>query len=171
MALYDIVIHSGRVIDGTGNPWFYGDIAVKDGRIVQVGKIDPSSGNRAIRHLLRAAMDRHRDPPVRQNRYPRAPTRAVGRTMTCLRRRRRRTGACRMSVLWFHYRTHPCLRARPGGRTVVCGPVRTGETLGLVCRFRHLWMIPIVTSSTVNASALPIVPQSICQRLRVRIRP
>ncbi|MEE9549665.1 MAG: D-aminoacylase [Candidatus Binatia bacterium] len=48
MALYDIVIHGGRLIDGTGNPWFYGDVAVKEGRIVQVGKIDPSSGQRAI---------------------------------------------------------------------------------------------------------------------------
>jgi len=48
MANFDIVIHGGRVIDGTGNPWFYGDIAVKDGRIAQIGKIDPSSGHRAI---------------------------------------------------------------------------------------------------------------------------
>jgi len=48
MANFDIVIHGGRVIDGTGNPWFYGDIAVKDGRIAQIGKIDPPSGHRAI---------------------------------------------------------------------------------------------------------------------------
>ncbi len=48
MTLYDIVIHGGRVIDGTGNPWFYGDIAVKEGRIAQIGKIEPSSGHRAI---------------------------------------------------------------------------------------------------------------------------
>lgn len=48
MAPYDIVIHGGRLIDGTGNPWFYGDIAVKDGRIATIGKITPSSGSRAI---------------------------------------------------------------------------------------------------------------------------
>ncbi|MBI4490279.1 MAG: D-aminoacylase [Deltaproteobacteria bacterium] len=48
MALYDIVIHGGRIIDGTGNPWFYGDIAVKDGKIASVGKINPASGGRAI---------------------------------------------------------------------------------------------------------------------------
>lgn len=48
MAIYDMVIHGGRIIDGTGNPWFYGDVAVKGGRIVQMGKIDPSSGQRAI---------------------------------------------------------------------------------------------------------------------------
>ena len=48
MAIYDLVIHGGRIIDGTGNPWFYGDVAVNGGRIVQMGKIDPSSGQRAI---------------------------------------------------------------------------------------------------------------------------
>jgi len=48
MALYDIVIHSGRVIDGTGNPWFSADVAVKNGKIAAVGKIDPTSGQRAI---------------------------------------------------------------------------------------------------------------------------
>jgi len=48
MALYDIVIHSGRLIDGTGNPWFYGDLGVKDGRIAAIGKINAASGARAI---------------------------------------------------------------------------------------------------------------------------
>src|SRR5207253_843959 len=28
MAQFDIVIHGGRLIDGTGNPWFYGDLAI-----------------------------------------------------------------------------------------------------------------------------------------------
>src|SRR5438128_1945497 len=35
---YDILITNGRIIDGTGNSWFYGDVAIKDGRIVGVGK-------------------------------------------------------------------------------------------------------------------------------------
>ena len=33
---YDMVIENGRVVDGSGNPWFYGDVAVKDGRIARV---------------------------------------------------------------------------------------------------------------------------------------
>src|SRR5262249_10338806 len=33
MAEFDIVIHGGRLIDGTGNPWFYGDLAIKGGKI------------------------------------------------------------------------------------------------------------------------------------------
>lgn len=35
----DILIKNGKIIDGTGNSWFYGDIAVKDGKIIAVGKL------------------------------------------------------------------------------------------------------------------------------------
>jgi N-acyl-D-amino-acid deacylase len=47
-ATYDVVIANGRVIDGTGNPWFYGDVAIKGGKIVKIGKIDSKSGKRVI---------------------------------------------------------------------------------------------------------------------------
>ena len=33
---YDLVIENGRIVDGTGNAWFYGDLAVKDGRIARI---------------------------------------------------------------------------------------------------------------------------------------
>jgi N-acyl-D-amino-acid deacylase len=36
---YDLVIRAGRVLDGTGNPWFPADVAVKDGRIVAMGHL------------------------------------------------------------------------------------------------------------------------------------
>lgn len=35
----DLLIRNGKIIDGTGNSWFYGDIAVKDGKILAVGKL------------------------------------------------------------------------------------------------------------------------------------
>ena len=35
----DILIRNGRIIDGTGNSWFYGDVAVKAGKILAVGKL------------------------------------------------------------------------------------------------------------------------------------
>jgi N-acyl-D-aspartate/D-glutamate deacylase len=47
-AQYDLVIHGGRVVDGTGAPWYWGDLAVSGGRIAAIGRIDPRSGRRAI---------------------------------------------------------------------------------------------------------------------------
>ncbi|OON69651.1 N-acyl-D-amino-acid deacylase family protein [Hymenobacter sp. CRA2] len=35
----DVLIRNGRVLDGTGNSWFYGDVAVRAGRILAVGRL------------------------------------------------------------------------------------------------------------------------------------
>lgn len=37
---FDLVIRGGRVVDGTGNPAFFADVAVDDGRIAAVGKLN-----------------------------------------------------------------------------------------------------------------------------------
>ena len=42
--VYDLVIRNGRVIDGSGNPWFLADVAVKDGRIVAVARVLKDKG-------------------------------------------------------------------------------------------------------------------------------
>jgi N-acyl-D-amino-acid deacylase len=34
----DILITNGKIIDGTGNNWYYGNIAVKDGKIFKIGR-------------------------------------------------------------------------------------------------------------------------------------
>ena len=39
-ARYDFVVANGTVVDGTGNPWYRADVAVRDGHIVAVGRID-----------------------------------------------------------------------------------------------------------------------------------
>jgi N-acyl-D-amino-acid deacylase len=39
---YDLVIVNGRIVDGSGNPWFYGDVAIRGDRIIKVGHIGPS---------------------------------------------------------------------------------------------------------------------------------
>lgn len=36
---YDLVIRNGHIIDGTGSPWYSGDIAVQGGRIVAIGQV------------------------------------------------------------------------------------------------------------------------------------
>lgn len=44
---FDLVLRNGRIVDGTGNPWFVGDIAVRGDRIVAVGRI-AQKGTREI---------------------------------------------------------------------------------------------------------------------------
>ena len=47
-AIYDVVIANGRIVDGSGNPWFYGNVAMENGRIVRIGKFDSTLGKRVI---------------------------------------------------------------------------------------------------------------------------
>ncbi|MGY8730670.1 MAG: amidohydrolase family protein, partial [Pirellulales bacterium] len=44
----DLLIRNGRIVDGSGNPWFYADIAIKDGRITDIGKTLPYVGTLEI---------------------------------------------------------------------------------------------------------------------------
>jgi N-acyl-D-amino-acid deacylase len=41
---YDLLIKNGRIVDGSGGPSFRGDIAVKDGKIVEIGKLSGPAG-------------------------------------------------------------------------------------------------------------------------------
>lgn len=45
--MLDLVLRNGKVIDGSGNPWFYADVGVRNGRIVDVGKV-PEAGAREV---------------------------------------------------------------------------------------------------------------------------
>ncbi|HZI30406.1 MAG TPA: D-aminoacylase [Gemmatimonadaceae bacterium] len=45
---YDLIIRNGRVLDGTGNPWFPADIGVRGGRIVTVGALAGATATRTI---------------------------------------------------------------------------------------------------------------------------
>ncbi len=36
---FDVIIRHGRVVDGTGNPAFFADVAVREGKIVRLGRI------------------------------------------------------------------------------------------------------------------------------------
>jgi len=41
---YDLIIRNGRIVDGTGAPWFRGDLAISGDRIAAVGVV-PDAGN------------------------------------------------------------------------------------------------------------------------------
>src|SRR5499427_3457082 len=45
---YDVLIRNGRIIDGTGNPWVSGDIAIRGERIVAIGHITGATAKRVI---------------------------------------------------------------------------------------------------------------------------
>ena len=45
---FDVIIHGGRIVDGTGNPWFAGDVAIRGDRIVRVGTFQERSARRVI---------------------------------------------------------------------------------------------------------------------------
>jgi N-acyl-D-amino-acid deacylase len=45
---YDLVIRNGHIIDGTGSPWYAGDIAIRGGRIAALRKLDGASAKRTI---------------------------------------------------------------------------------------------------------------------------
>jgi len=36
---YDLIIRNGHIIDGTGSPWYSGDLGVRDGRIAAIGSL------------------------------------------------------------------------------------------------------------------------------------
>src|SRR5437660_1272641 len=45
---YDVIIKNGKIIDGSGNPWVSGDIAIRGDRIAKIGKLDGSNAKRII---------------------------------------------------------------------------------------------------------------------------
>jgi dihydroorotase/N-acyl-D-amino-acid deacylase len=45
---YDLVIRNGRVIDGTGSPWYAGDVAIRAGRIAAIGSLGAAPAKRTI---------------------------------------------------------------------------------------------------------------------------
>ena len=47
-AEYDVVLRNGRIVDGSGNPWVSGDVAIRGDRVVAIGKVDSSHAQRVI---------------------------------------------------------------------------------------------------------------------------
>ena len=45
---FDIVLTNGRIVDGTGAPWYVADVGIKDGRIAKIGKLADATAARKI---------------------------------------------------------------------------------------------------------------------------
>ena len=45
---FDIVIINGHIIDGTGSPWYSGDVGIRDGRIAAIGNLAATQRKRTI---------------------------------------------------------------------------------------------------------------------------
>lgn len=45
---YDLVLRGGKIIDGTGNGWFYGDVAIDSGKIAAVGSLGGADADTII---------------------------------------------------------------------------------------------------------------------------
>ena len=46
--LFDVLITHGHIIDGTGSPWYSGDIGIRGGRIAAIGNLADLPANRTI---------------------------------------------------------------------------------------------------------------------------
>lgn len=44
----DILITNGRILDGSGNSWFYGNVAIKNGKIIKVGNTSGITSTKTI---------------------------------------------------------------------------------------------------------------------------
>ena len=45
---FDVIVEGGRIVDGTGAPWFIGDVGITDGRITALGQLDGAHAGQRI---------------------------------------------------------------------------------------------------------------------------
>src|SRR6184192_2184435 len=45
---YDLVITNGRIVDGTGSPWYSADLGIRDGKIAAIGRLAGAPARRIV---------------------------------------------------------------------------------------------------------------------------
>src|SRR5262245_41754329 len=45
---FDVIISGGRIVDGTGNPWYLGDVGIRGGSIAAIGNLAGQGASRRI---------------------------------------------------------------------------------------------------------------------------
>ena len=131
---FDLVVRGGRIVDGTGNPWFVADVGIRGDAIVAVAPRLEAAG--AASSTPEAASSR----PASSTSTPRRTARRQdifgnpGRGTTCARVSRRssaaRTGAVRFR--WRLSRTRNSAQARHQRRRVHRPGLRARRVLGEV---------------------------------------
>jgi N-acyl-D-amino-acid deacylase len=48
MSEYEVIIHGGTIVDGTGAPRYKGDVGIRDGKVATIGRLDPADADRAL---------------------------------------------------------------------------------------------------------------------------
>lgn len=74
--MYDLLFKNGRVVDGTGNPWFYASVGVTAGRIQAMGDLQGAAARRTLdldgTVLAPGFIDLHTHSDFTLGRFPRA---------------------------------------------------------------------------------------------------
>jgi dihydroorotase/N-acyl-D-amino-acid deacylase len=47
-AVFDLVITNGHIIDGTGSPWYSGDVGIREGKVAAIGNLSAAPRKRTI---------------------------------------------------------------------------------------------------------------------------
>src|SRR5881394_2932634 len=45
---FDVVILHGHILDGTGSPWYSGDVGIRDGRVAAIGDLSDAPAKKKI---------------------------------------------------------------------------------------------------------------------------
>jgi N-acyl-D-aspartate/D-glutamate deacylase len=45
---YDLILQNGKIVDGAGTPWYFADLAIRDGKIAAIGRLNAALGAKTI---------------------------------------------------------------------------------------------------------------------------
>src|SRR5262249_19609979 len=45
---FDVIIRNGHIIDGTGSPWYSGDVGIRAGKVIAIGDLQKATGKQTI---------------------------------------------------------------------------------------------------------------------------
>ena len=74
--MYDLLLRHARIIDGTGNPWFWSDVGIENGKIVAIGDLTGATAKQTIeadgKVLAPGFIDLHSHSDFTTAKFPRA---------------------------------------------------------------------------------------------------